>query len=73
MAQCLQQAESAPIGQAFISAARWKAVSTPSRSAFSNIWAVALQVVTSLIFKEALSFFFSLSILSPFNILYFNA
>jgi hypothetical protein len=37
MKQCLQQAESAPIGQAFMSAARWNAVSTPSDAATCNI------------------------------------
>ena len=35
MEQCLQQAESAPMGQAFMLAARSNAVSTPSRFAFS--------------------------------------
>jgi hypothetical protein len=47
MAQCLQQAESAPIGQAFIEAALSKARTTPSLLAFSSICAVASQVVTS--------------------------
>jgi hypothetical protein len=48
MEQCLQQAESAPMGQAFMLAARSKAVSTPSLWAFRSIWAVASQMVTSL-------------------------
>jgi hypothetical protein len=50
MEQCLQQAESAPMGQAFMFAARSKAVSTPSRRAFSSIWAVASHMVKSLTF-----------------------
>jgi hypothetical protein len=55
MAQCLQQAESAPMGQAFMSAARCMAVSTPSSAALRNICWVDLQVVTSAIGN---SFFF---------------
>jgi hypothetical protein len=37
MVQCLQQAESAPIGQGFMAAARSNAVSTPSFWAFLSI------------------------------------
>jgi hypothetical protein len=54
MEQCLQQAESAPMGQAFMFAARSKAVSTPSRRAFASICAVASQVVKS---RTSISFF----------------
>ncbi len=44
MKQCLQQADSAPMGQAFMVAARSKAVSTPSLRALMIIWAVAVGV-----------------------------
>jgi hypothetical protein len=64
MEQCLQQAESAPIGHAFMVNARWKAVSTPSLSAFLNIWAVASQVVASLMFSAFVSRVFVFSMLS---------
>jgi hypothetical protein len=72
MEQCLQHAESAPIGQAFMLAARWKAVSTPSLSAFFSIWAVASHVVTSLIlrvFSFAFALFFSMFVFASSSIL----
>jgi hypothetical protein len=62
MAQCLQQAESAPIGQGLIAAARSNAVSTPSIWAFLSIWAVDWQIVqsaTSAFGLTMLVFFFS--------------
>jgi hypothetical protein len=50
IAQCLQQADLAPIGHGFIPAARSKAVSTPSACAFLSICAVDLQRVQSAMF-----------------------
>src|SRR6056297_3392302 len=55
--QCLQHAESAPIGHAFMLAARSKAVSTPSFLAFSSICAVASQMVASFKLRTFFSFF----------------
>jgi hypothetical protein len=66
MAQCLQHAESLPMGHAFMLAALSNAVSTPSFLAFSSICLVASQIVTSLM---SISFFldktFCFSILPP--------
>jgi hypothetical protein len=59
MKQCLQHAESAPIGQGFISAALLKTVSTPSEAAFCSIWIVDSQVVMSRKFTTFAFFSFS--------------
>ena len=58
MKLCLQQGDSAPMGQAFMLTARTKAVSTPSLRALVSIWAVASQVVSSR--GSGISFFFFL-------------
>jgi len=69
MEQCLQHAESAPIGHAFIFAARSKQSSTPSFLAFFIIWAVASQMVTSLVSRILLTtvFDFCSGIISSLN------
>jgi hypothetical protein len=70
MKQCLQHAESAPMGHAFMFWARSNAISTPSLRAFNNICWVAEQVVKSLTGTSFFSFFligsFFTGIVPPF-------
>jgi len=64
MKQFLQQAESAPMGQGFISAARVKHESLPSASIFLSIWSVLGQLVMSR--KSTFFAFFSSTITTGF-------